>query len=491
MKFITLVALIVFACKTLFAAQLTKIKDIQLNEFSGKFYQTEITGSHILTATVQGLVIIEKEKTEQSNILSLPHEVPESPSYYSGQPALAIEGTVAFAATGYTGVFAIDISSPENPVVISTIPTEKPVTSLSVQSGYLLIYESHGCIDNCGPYIEVVDISNPNNPQKTEFALTGNPENGALMDAAYTDSYLIKTFYSFDLRIGRYELYDRNDLSQPLRTWEEKSDSVYFMDIMCATDDYAYILTSFRWLSVIDLAGGNDGFHGVEEIEAVDSFIPSSVQYDDKLLLTWADKNTVFSYDISNPIHPVLLDTQEILSPSTTVDIDVLDGKLLLTLRNVGLVSYNLSGKDTGDPLYVPAIAENVVYADNYLYATQDYGVTVYDISDFDTIQTVNQTLIQGRSNAILHYDDHLYIPSVWTGLGIIDCLNPSDLKYKNTDPFPGGIYYGSMIIHGGFAYCAGDYLYGVLNINDPWNPEPFYFTSFSSFNKMIGVHDK
>lgn len=269
-----------------------------------------------------------------------------------------------------------------------------------------------------GKATEIIDVSNPSDPQ-----LLGSYPYGGLA-VWVTDSV---AYVSGSSMTGTMIA----DVSDPTTPTTIKNISRSSVDVAVA-GEYAYLLSS----------SDADGFA------------------------------IVTVYDVSDPSNPSYAATESLDDGS----IIVLDsgyayvagcthGLYVLDIASGGSVSFKGNCDTVGDAIDV-AIAQPYAYVAD---GSDSGGLHIVDVSNAENPQNIASVTTVGAIWGVAVVGDYAFITEYDTGLHVVDVSDPDTPVIVETLTFPAASYYG-LSVKGEYAFVGADNCLYIIDISDPEN---------------------
>jgi len=374
---------------------------------------------------------------------------------------VVVEENLAFLRTRFSGIQIVDISNPEDPIVVGNWDDDPRLCGeVDVQNGLAYIVDSDG-------NLQIIDISDPSLPRQVVLYESPIFIQGVAVRGDYacvigitegqgpfagqrifsvinirnpaqpeyigdfpniSDGYLHVIIsedgnYAYTTSMRSFSIKDIRDPENPesvgyLRTNYAPTD-------ICIRGEFAY-LTDRDGLSVIDISElGN--LHVVGTIEFPESLGRLSVEGDYAYVFDRRE-SVFYVVDISEPEN----------------------------LRIVG--NYD-------NLLWAPGI----VARDGYAYIAAGYnGLRILDISENDDIHEVGKIDIDivGSANGLAILNDYVYIADGFVGLSMFDISNPENPQESGSLVTLGSV--SDIDVQGNYAYALVNRSVRILDISDP-----------------------
>jgi len=393
--------------------------------------------------------------------------------------AARVYGDIAYVLDGYDGVVVYDVSSPENPVRLTSVPIQLPMKIyqpdpppiwLDVQNGYAYVSnESDG--------MRVIDVHDPAHAK----AVAHLP----LDSYSYTVAVRGNRAYMANLELGLVVIDVSNPLDpKVLRSIPSRGNGY---DLVF-DGDRGYLSDGAQGFMILDFADADDpreiGYYRV-------AARTRGVALHDDMLVTSDAGDGIRIFDVHDRRRPRLLGSVD--TPGLARESSV-DGKAIYVVDVLG----GFQEIDASDPT-APKIARTFalqehpwgLYRDgDFLYcAVGNHGFSVFDLRESpprDVFNCCNQTLRGGDGYAIdtAKAGDLAFCGDVMLGLTVFDVkdpLNAAELGHYKIDRWNLGNLYrraGATTVIGIFADRRRAYLAGydrgleVINLDHPDQPQ-------------------
>ena len=361
---------------------------------------------------------------------------------------IVIKGNFAYAGCGDKGLCVIDISNPQNPVLISTIITGGATLGIDSSGNYLYVSSVLGGLG-------VVDISNPSQP--TFLGNFGLNMNGRGLAVWGSYCYMADAIYGL-------VIYDINNQAVP-KAIMYLIPYGYGIDI---SGDYAYIASGHSGLHLFNISDpaniSKAGYYYYgSEGQTNDVKVSGNYAY---VANGWGGLSIL---DISSPSKPIEVGH---FKSSNAYGIAIRDNFVYLTdgdqcLLKIIDISNPQTPSETGQLKLKSNFLTDVFIKDSYAYIAADSaGIYIVDISNPTSPKEVGFLNTEGNAYQIATNGNYIYVADGGSftgkphGLSIIDISNPSK-------PFEVGRMYNNSFIRG--VSTKGNFLYVLGQNYSPW----------------------
>jgi hypothetical protein len=324
---------------------------------------------------------------------------------------LDVVGNIAYVAEDEAGMQIIDISDPQDPVLLGSYNSPSMYTwSFSVTVVDSLAYLTENAWIS---RLKIIDVSDPENPS----LLCSLTTPGSCNYVTVVDTLVyVADGYNHGLRI-----INVSDLEHPTTVGSVLTPG---QAVSVAVDgDIAYVADGYAGVSIIDVSDpvspvllGTYNWGWVSSVT-----VKNSIAYVASYALTIAD--------VSDPLNPVILCNYE----------------------------------TPGEP-YSSVVEDSTAYI-----ADQEAGILVLDIADPQNPMLIGTYDTPGVAQYLKVINNVAYVADTSSGLQIIDIAdpqNPALLVHDNT-----GVIAQCVVDENNIAYVAGNAGLDILDVSDPLNP--------------------
>jgi alpha-tubulin suppressor-like RCC1 family protein len=282
--------------------------------------------------------------------------------------AIAVEGSKAYLVTGHEGLSIVDLSSPENPSILSRLNTEGYSLDVAVAGNYAFLAAGEAGL-------LVVNIEDPEQPVlKSSYDTAG-----------YANAVAILGQYAYIADWGKgLQVINISDPLLPTST--ASFDTPGTAMNVAVSGDYAYVADSWQGLTIIDLrmpSGSAPAGRYATGSSAYAVTVADGLAYvicrDGMEILSLAS-NPVAPTFVSRYVFPEPEDTYWIKPPS------IADGKVYISTMNSGVHVLDISDPSVPKLLAILATTEAndlAVVGDEIIVADQ-YTLRVLDRNELD-----------------------------------------------------------------------------------------------------------
>ncbi len=408
-----------------------------------------------------GLQIVDITNPAQPNILASI----QSASFAEG---IAVLGKTAYLANGATGINIIDVSDPKKPLQISTVNPDyyafdivcagKYAYIAAGESGLLVLdikdpsqpkeiaqldtkgyaYEVVQSIRNlyiadAWEGVQVVDITNPAKPVLT----TSIPTTGWSLGVSLSGKQLVSANGS-----QGFDLFDVSDPKKPVL------QSTYLKEPSDGDTSIRRTVISGNAVFTADTV------NGVRIVDITDPQTPtqlglfSQLSYARRLTLNGdyayvatANEGSMAVVNIADPLQPYQVSKFQ----ADGISIDVVVNNNYATLGTFEDMSNCYTLIDISDPAK-PTLSDAIdlqsllcgaprqmAAQGNFVYSADEYGLSIYDLSDPGKITTASRIELQLEGHqtlAISVSGNYAYVGDAGAGLKIVDISDPANPKF-------------------------------------------------------------
>jgi len=394
-------------------------------------------------------------------------------SYWGLENEIKIVDSMAFLATS-NGLSIIDIANPFNPQEKSFIERPNNIWDFEIQGDYLYIA-------NCSSGLRIYNISESDDPVEI-----GGYEDGIWyqeVEIAETLAYM--PFYDSLLVL---DISDPSDLQVEGRWLTGRNFSkIKLREPYLFALDYTFVYPngSYGYLSIFDISDPGN-------ISLVSETLLHQGPKAIKLQGNYAfiiSENETYSFDISDPQQPIMLDIIDFIGGE---DISINDDLMYLVDGWDDFIVLDISEPANLSALsncfiqghgYGAAADSNYVYiaARHYENGNMTGGLRIYDVTSPVNPVEISYLNKPYGSYSVYIQGDRAYEAVIYRGLRIIDISNPAEPsilgQYFDLD------YITDVEVIGDLAYTATDY-FQIFNVADPAN---IYLVGQSAY----GIHPR
>ncbi len=409
-----------------------------------------------------------------------------------------VSGNYAYVASGGSGLVIVDISNPENPVEVGHVNMEGKARGIFVKGDYAYV--------TCekGKDLVIVDIEDPYNPQ-----IIGELEHGGFGKGVF-----VSGDYAYVADAGELLIVDVSSPEKPMLKAEMSIPDYpngQARDVI-VQKDRAYIAAYDLGVLVVDVSDPSSP-NVIDRIDDLDSVVGIYI-YSGKLYVV-SSYYGLSVYDLSNPD-----------VPEEHIDLDYAEGVFVsgnhayLAQGINGLAVVDLERKSIVSTLDLGWSAQRIYASGNFLYVLDSEGFEILDIGDplhpkrlsLIKLESPKEMFVDGNIVYITDYaellavdvsdpsnpkilnrfykdmayagdifvsDDIAYVAGGWNGMVLVDASSPSNLKWISTvNPSKGG-YVESIAVLGSYAYVSvSDEGVYAVDVSNPSDPTPVSLAS-------------
>ncbi len=447
--------------------------------------------------------------------------------------SLVVKGNYAFALTFGAGILVLDITDPNNPVLVSNWKGKENAQYDLLREIGDYLYVS---LNFVSPFSFILDVSDPSN-----LGIVAEIELEELLgrtEVAFADDIGYVTTNSAGLSI-----LDVSDPSSPQMlgvyspmflfgsTPDHISivDSIAYLSYLFAPSDPRVIMVDVSepsepmTLAVIDTPGiatstdAANGFLYVADNDAGLQIYDVSVPSDPQLTSTFRlDSDQAFSVvkenhlvyladgasgiqiiDVSQPTSPLLIGTYD--TPGKAVDIEKVGSHLFVAddtggLQVIGVndpANPELIGQfnpESGEPLFGVVIEGIEIVGDFAYLAAKTSGLLIFDISKPSEPTLLGSIDTGGWARNVAVKGGFAYVADFTGGFLVIDVSDPTNPKRLGS--YLLALFLAEdVVVEGHYAYIADSQSAGALLIMDISNPEnPIEVGRRSTYGKVYNV---
>jgi uncharacterized protein (TIGR03437 family) len=424
-----------------------------IGQIGGPTQAVAAQGKYAYVGVGQRLIVLDVSNP------STPLEVGSSAPFADFVRDIAISGTVAYVATGGSGLHLLNVSDPIHPAEIGSLQVRGYAEGVAVLGTTVCLAD--------GPYgLRVIDVSNPAAPAEIGSAFTRNYAFKVAMDGQYA--------YVAAAGAGLLIV----DLTNPAKPSEVAT---------LATPGYAYGLAVSG--NTVYVAGGWGGLLTVDVTTKATPLLlgqyqtggwAKAVSVSGNLAYVAAALSGLLVVDVSNPAAPAEVVSLAVVG-GDAAGVAVAGTTAYVADRNWGLeaVSVSAPASPVQVGFYGPlGFAQGVTVAGNYAYVTAgNYGLRIVDISDPTRPRQVGAYDTQSYANIVVVIGNFGYVGTQGTGSSELHVLDISDPTHVfRTGFFSVGGGTRDMIYSGEIVYIATEHGLLLIDVSDPAAPKQLSF---------------
>ena len=379
-------------------------------------------------------------------------QIPSSPrvvsSWLGSGVDIAIAGNCAFMASKRGAIAILNISSPLNPIWVSTYHKG---TRVAVSGIHMLAAD--------GGSTDIVNITDYEDPVRLSYYRNAGNDVGFLSSG--TRIYLAGVDNDF-------EVVDISDDENPV------SIGIYdqgrSVRSLCVAENFAYI-ADYYGLRIVDIQDRSNPILAGSYLSEVSGINGVYAAGDFAYLIH--DTPLLEILNVSDPETPFQAATID-LFPGFGRDL-VVSGNYAYIIDDIGGFSiYNIedpTNPQLADTLSLPRPTRRICLDGSYVYvACQSNGFQVIDVSDPENPAAVSSTSGLGYVEDIYAVNGFAYLAAHNNGLHIMDVSDPANPVRISGVNLPG--YAWGVSVRGDYAYLACiDMGVRIIDISDPYNP--------------------
>jgi len=393
--------------------------------------------------------------------------------------SLAVVGDYIYIANDWAGLKILDISSPEQPVLLPVgFTTGKPAIGLSVSGNRAIITSyDHSFTEPDDTILHLLDTTSPGDPVLISSLSIAQQE---ISDVALYGQY------AYCVEIGKQiiSIIDFTDTENPALVNILSDDEI--IDRVIVQNNFLYARLPYA-VNIYNLTVPanpelvSEFTHGTRDVR--EYFVSGPLMYVSTGTRSWLN-----IIDISDPANPVTLASHDLRKTTLfTVSDDILIGS---DSQHPGLAIYDLSDISSpelmGYALTTKVPTQSVTSGD-YIYFSEGYGISVVDFAD-----PYGPKLIKGIGGGNTYGDvdfegKYAYVTGVPYALEVIDLTDPESPSIVGDAFSPDSQVDGHDLIKvvDEYAYVLSfDHLM-VFDVSDPGKPS---ITGSVKVNSGIGL---
>ncbi|MCP4725390.1 MAG: T9SS type A sorting domain-containing protein [bacterium] len=377
-----------------------------------------------------------------------------------------ISGNYIFAGRGSGGgMVIVDITSPESPVIVGSCIENSSVWEVEVVGEY-----AYAADYSAG--LKVIDISDPNDP-----VMVSEWDAGSTTPSGKAQGVSVSGNYAY-MACGSWGIYTI-DISDPLNLIQvSRFDPQYFKSHdVCVSGNYAYVAECYYGMSILDISDpanpirvfsskdADFGAHGWEVI------VSENVAY----LYDYSFGGGLTILDISDHVNPVVLGSFE--TGDCRYKLCFSGDHIYATAGSEGLEIFDVS--DPAEPVekyHFPTagISEDIEVSDGVAFvANHKGGLRIIDFDDpANPVEIAKMDM--GRVDEISLSGDLLCASdggsnSITEGLNFVDVSDPANPLLRGS--FEIEHFCTDIKMKGNYIYATFPETFLMLDISDPESP--------------------
>ncbi len=415
-------------------------------------------GSHAYAVTGAGLEILDLSQ-------------PSNPQHLAscaidGCPmSLAVSGHFAYLG-GYEGLDVIDVADPRHPQPLGHYPGPYPygLGCVAISGNHAFVTGQRYEGTNWIPFLEVVDTTDPANPQRLGWRQTRKPACDLVVSANY--AYVAEN----EQDAGGLEVMDVSNPADPKPVgWYDAGVAVWKV----ALSGNRACLGNTCGLQVIDLSNPV-GPRRVGQIDTNWSFGRVCLALSGDYAYVGAG-STLKAIDLSDPARPQLVGESDRLFGEAPLSVAVSDLYAYVGFWDSGLEVIDISNPTKPQSLGLNEImgrTVDVALAGNYAYLAEGYaGLRVIDVANLASPRKVGeyQCLSNAAVGAVTISDTNAYL-NVDGRVEVVDISHPAAPKHVGWyDPHDS--FFRNVVVSGKYAYLGGADGLQVIDVSQPADP--------------------
>jgi hypothetical protein len=298
---------------------------------------------------------------------------------YGDAQAIAVDGNLAFLATGHVGLSIINTSQPATPTSLARLDTPGYARDVAFSGGYAFLAASDAGL-------QVIDGRNPTSPSLVFTLDTDGYANGITVDG--TRAYIA------DWNRGLLIVEISNPVQPIVIGRLELSGTAMNVAV---SGKYAYVASSSLGIQIVDVSDP-------QALRVVGSFQTAGSAYGVTVAGTQAfvtSSNGVEILDVANPAAPVRISRYSFPEEEDIYYIKgpILDGnRLYVSTRNSGVHVLDISTPSAPQLLTIHATSEanDLAIVGNSVLVADGYRLTVLDRVSIDATPAKSEPLVVG-----------------------------------------------------------------------------------------------
>lgn len=430
--------------------------------------------------------------------------------------ALSLSGNFVYVAAGNAGLHVVDVTEPNEPRYITTLPQISEPKDISVKDGIAYVADtgdSHGmyCVDITTPStpvvlghfataenfvfsvtvsgdhaylteyekLHIIDIRNPEAPVLVQSVSLGM----ALLDVALNENGA----YVLGAATGNVVAVDVNDAEHPRVLWSAATETGLAFDID-VYENRAYVCTELNGFFILDIQNPAKEMH----IGAVKSSAAVDIVLNDDTAYIADTQEGMLTIDVRDPSRPVLKNALK--TPGTPWKIIINTSFAYIADGTSGIQIVDIT--DILHPFIVTSIeltnCMSLFYANRCLFACDwNTGLYSYDLENPKRPVINAHIPLDGNITGVWVSEDKAYVTAWRSGIHIVDVSNPGNLVRLGTIDIATSAY-DAVAVYGNTAYMADDSgNLQLVDITDPAQPKTIGAAGHPGFVTKVALSGK
>ncbi len=383
-----------------------------------------------------------------------------------------ILGIIAVLACGNDGLLVLNISNPNNPVLISSFDLQNPFFNASK----IKIYGNIAFVRGQSNRLFIIDISDVNNLDLFAYDDSNYYRDfvvdGDFIYAIYDELYIIDIS-----QIDNPTLFSSLDCCNIGQTIEKSNNYIFI------GDDGA--------LKTVNVSNPSDPFvvNIFDDLQST----PYNMLIDNNIM--YISSMGLITLDISDPEDPNILSEFEYQGSriSKKNDLVVISRTVdnYLEYNGIGIIDVENPSNMNLVAEFKTCKAEELFYANNYAYVANGFrGLTIIDVNNpqHPSFESNYETI--NRANAVLVESDIAYVAVADSGFQIVDVSDPNEpILLSTINPQYGD--FRSIDKYSNYLYLGGEWTGSVFiyDVNDPFNPFLVNQIAVNDFSYDLTIH--
>ncbi len=379
---------------------------------------------------------------------------------------IAISGSVAYLAAWSSGVQVVDLTDPQNPLVVGSVPIPDQTTSIAVSGEYAFCTTSGGDPACERGVLHVIDISEPSNPHLVASESTDECATSVAVSGyrAYVTTWHNESGHK------AFQVFDVTDPEHPRFLSALDLPGETAMDV-AVSGDYAYI-AKYTSLEVVDIS---DPQYPRIVGSAATNYNANRVTISGSYACV-STTGALMMVDVSDPTAPWVAGSAPI---GVGHGVTVSGGRAFVAEEGFGLRVVDISSPE--DPDLVGNVelgygAGGVAVLDRSVLVGGWDRLDIVDITTPYSPPLVGGVDTPGEAQDVAISGDYAFVADGGAGLQVIDITNPEAPSIVGSATIPGSAV--AVAVSGERAFVAWRVGYGspggleAIDISDPHHPE-------------------
>ena len=347
-----------------------------------------------------------------------------------------VTGTHAYVVESES-IQVVDVSDPQNPIIVGSVDLKGIANDMTISGSYAYVIERNSCVADAGctgwDGLEIIDISNPQDPVVV----------GAEDIPGYVREVYVSGAYAYVLEDDSIQVVDVSHPQNPIIVGSVDLKGV--ANNMTISGSYAYV-TERRSCLLFFGCKGWDGLEIIDISNPREPVVVGAVDIPVKVYVsgTYAyvlEDDSIQVVDVSDPQNPIIVGSVDL--KGIAKDMHISGNYAYVTERKSCLTPFDCKGQDgfevvdignPQDPVVAGAvdIPGKVYFSGSNAYVVESESLQVIDVSDPRNPTMVGSVDLKGIANDMHISGSYAYMTEReachplagckgWDGLEVID----------------------------------------------------------------------